>query len=158
MCDVSWDGRRQVSHNQLTELPESVGALTQLTRLDASHNLLARLPDGLGRCTALEDLDLRHNVVAALPESLGDLRALQALWLDTNRVRAVPPRILKGCVSLQTLSLHQNPLTVETLRETEGFAEYDQRRRTKYDKKLDFAVMSNGHDEGADHVLWERDW
>lgn len=48
----------------------------------------------------------------------------------------MPPAILTGCSSLATLSLHGNPLTIEQLRETPGFAEFDKRRRAKYDKQV----------------------
>lgn len=48
----------------------------------------------------------------------------------------MPPAILAGCSSLATLSLHGNPLTAEELRETPGWAAFDERRRAKYDKQV----------------------
>lgn len=48
----------------------------------------------------------------------------------------MPPAVLTGCASLATLSLHGNPLTAEQLRETEGYAAFDERRRRKYDKQV----------------------
>lgn len=48
----------------------------------------------------------------------------------------MPPAVLAGCASLATLSLHGNPLTAEQLRETEGYAAFDERRRRKYDKQV----------------------
>lgn len=48
----------------------------------------------------------------------------------------MPPAILTGCAALATLSLHGNPVTVEQLRETEGYAAFDERRRRKYDKQV----------------------
>lgn len=51
------------------------------------------------------------------------------------RLRSVPPAVLTGCSALATLSLHGNPLTAEELRETPGWAQFDERRRAKYDKQ-----------------------
>jgi hypothetical protein len=70
---------------------------------------------------------------------------------------SVPAAILRGCASLATLSLHGNPLTVEQLRDGDGWAEFDARRRAKHDKQLSMQVMqpSAGFDEGADHREWQ---
>ena len=48
-----------------------------------------------------------------LPEALGSLRRLKVLALDQNSIAAVPPALLLGCDRLQTLSLHENPITIE---------------------------------------------
>jgi Leucine-rich repeat (LRR) protein len=37
-----------VAHNQLKELPQSIGYLTKVSRLDISHNNLTSLPPQLG--------------------------------------------------------------------------------------------------------------
>lgn len=73
------------------------------------------------------------------------------------RLVGVPASILRGCSSLSTLSLHGNPLTIEHLREADGWAEFDARRRAKHDKQLSMRVMqpSAGFDEGADHTEWQ---
>ena len=49
----------------------------------------------------------------ALPEALGSLHRLKVLALDQNSIAAVPPALLLGCDRLQTLSLHENPITIE---------------------------------------------
>ncbi len=48
-----------------------------------------------------------------LPDALGSLRRLKVLALDQNSIAAVPPAIFLGCDMLQTLSLHENPITIE---------------------------------------------
>ena len=48
----------------------------------------------------------------------------------------MPAAILTGCTSLGRLSLHNNPITLEALRQGEGFAAYDARRRAKADKQV----------------------
>ena len=54
----------------------------------------------------------------------------------------MPPAVLRGCVSLATLSLHSNPITVETLRATEGFREFDARRCQKHDKQARHVIFT----------------
>lgn len=66
------------------------------------------------------------------------------------RIQAVPPAVLRDCGALRTLSLHDNPITVEELRNTEGWAAHDARRRQKHDKQLGSEVLGPGMDEGAD--------
>lgn len=76
---------------------------------------------------------------------------------DCVRVREVPSQILKECTSLAMLSLHENPITMEQLREVDGFEIYDQRRKTSYDKKIDMDVLQDGgFDEGIDFIKWEK--
>ncbi len=41
-----------------------------------------------------------------LPEELGRLSKLKALNADRTAVAGVPPAVLRGCVAMQTLSLH----------------------------------------------------
>ena len=71
----------------LTELPESIGQLTQLKKLDLSwgykdekqKNQLTALPDSLGQLTQLTSLNLSNNQLTALPDSLAALGALTQL-------------------------------------------------------------------------------
>lgn len=68
------------------------------------------------------------------------------------QVPSVPSEVLQGCVMLQTLSLHSNPITPEVLQETEGYEAYEARRRSKLDKAITGGVLlnSSGLDEGVD--------
>lgn len=74
------------------------------------------------------------------------------------RIHAVPAEILRGCASLATLTLHNNSLTAEQLRETPGYSEMDARRRAKYDKQLESRVLlgRGGLDEGVDVEEFEH--
>ena len=94
----------------------------------------------------------------------------------------VPAVVLKGCVKLASFALHDNPISAAQLRNLEGFAEYDARRRRKYNKQvslvpapacsmscapaisfkvhkclqIDHHVMSSqGFDEGATASDWQ---
>ena len=57
-----------------------------------------------------------------------------------RRLRHLPSAILKGCTALARLSLHGNPITLEQLREADGWAEFKARRCAKADKQLEMQV------------------
>ena len=145
--------RLSVAQNQLVELPASLCSLASLQSLDVSSNALTALPHDLGNCAALEEVNLSQNRVAALPESLARCRALKVLSADTNHIprAGIPPPLLRA-PALHTLSLHSNPCTIEELREIDGYAELDARRRAKADKIIEGRVLgaSQAFDEGAD--------
>ena len=145
--------RLSVAHNALIELPASVCRLTALQLLDVSTNKLRSLPLELGRCAALEELVMNQNNVSALPASLAKCQGLKVLAADANAISCagIPPPLLRA-PALHTLSLHGNPCTIEELREVDGYAELDARRRAKADKVVDGRVLgaTKAFDEGAD--------
>ncbi len=53
-----------------------------------------------------------------------------------TRLKGVPVAVLRNCGALATLTLHGNPVTVEQLRESDGFAEFNARRCAKHDKQV----------------------
>ena len=54
-------------NNRLTDLPESIGALSNLRELHLSNNQLAALPHSVGRLRSLRELRLQDNRVSTLP-------------------------------------------------------------------------------------------
>eukprot|EP00884_Botryococcus_braunii_P023093 jgi/Botrbrau1/9468/Bobra.0252s0089.1 len=146
-----------LSYNSIQEVPTGIGSLTELQRLGLARNRLEALPEDLGDCRALESLDVGHNQLMTLPSTLSRLRSLRELLVDENRLKGLPSDLLRGCSSLCTLSLHGNPMTVDELRETDGFAEYNARRIAKVNKQMESQVLmgSQRFDEGAD-VDWQR--
>ncbi|KAK9825664.1 hypothetical protein WJX81_007931 [Elliptochloris bilobata] len=158
VCALPRLQRLDVSANALATLPAAVSQLTSLRALVAGQNRLTALPPELGACTLLQELDARQNRLSELPAALGRLTHLQELLLDDNRLAAVPAALLQGCAALATLSLHSNPITMEALRASEGFQDFDARRCQKHDKQMTMRVMApqGGFDEGADAVDWQR--
>jgi hypothetical protein len=106
-----------LSDNKLTTLPESLGQLTQLQTLNLSDNKLITLPESLGQLTPLQTLNLSDNKLTTLPESLGQLTQLRTLNLSDNNLTTLPES-LGQLTQLQTLNLSDNKLT--TLPESLG--------------------------------------
>jgi GTPase SAR1 family protein len=96
--------------NRLTSLPEWLGRLTQLQKLDLEGNRLTGLPEWLGQLTQLQQLQLNHNPLATLPESLGQLKQLRVLNLSGNQW-TVLPECLSQLSQLQEMNLYFNQLT-----------------------------------------------
>mmetsp|Transcript_11543 Transcript_11543/g.29486 ORF Transcript_11543/g.29486 Transcript_11543/m.29486 type:complete len:279 (-) Transcript_11543:5-841(-) len=143
-----------VSSNVLRSLPEELGQLGALKILHCAANRLEALPAALGSCASLEELHAGDNFLSDIPPELGALSRLKLAVLDGNRIEGVPPAVLQRCVALQTLSLHGNPITPAALEATEGFADFEERRRTKFDKQLAHGVLLGkaGLDEGVDRA------
>ncbi|KAI3428771.1 hypothetical protein D9Q98_007592 [Chlorella vulgaris] len=147
-----------VADNQLTALPPSLGRLHRLKQLLVSENKLRVLPSELGHCGALEELDAHHNELREVPASLGQLQRLKVLQLDSNAIGSLPPAILRGCTSLATISLHNNPITVDALHATDGYADFEGRRQSKYTKAIAAGALlgTQGMDEGLDRPVQQR--
>ena len=118
-----------LSGNQLTNLPHSMGRLHKLKIIFGSNNLFTHLPESLGECAALEVVGfkatrIRHvptqalppklrwliltdNAVDTLPEALGERPALQKLMLAGNRLKALPEG-LERAQRLELLRLSAN--------------------------------------------------
>jgi hypothetical protein len=99
-----------LSYNQLTELPDSIGNLSNLQVLSLHLNKLTGLPNTIGNLINLQVLKLGRNKLAGLPDSIGNLVNLQELWLDDNRLTGLPDSI-GNLRNLQQLYLHYNQLT-----------------------------------------------
>jgi len=146
------------AYNKLTSVPDEIGNLTLLEKLDLSYNCIQDVPPSLGRCIQLSEVNLTGNRLMSVPASWSQMMFLKRLFLDSNQLKNFPPEILQKCAQLQTLSLHSNELTMDDLRELDGWSEFDKRRKDKYTKQIDMQVMvsTSGFDEGADVEQWQK--
>jgi leucine-rich repeat protein SHOC2 len=80
-------------HDCLTSLPESIGSLTDLTKLYLSYNSLSSLPENIGNLINLTSLHLGNNKLTSLPNSIGNLSNLQRLYLYSNELTSLPESI-----------------------------------------------------------------
>ena len=150
-----------LANNRLDSLPAELGSLPQLRELDVSHNQLEVLPPELGNpSSVIETLSLSHNRLKELPMELSALSCLTSLSVASNRLTGLPSEVLRCCGSLRQLDVHDNPVTVQQLRQADGWAEFDVRRKAACDKLIESRAMpgSKSFDEGADDEQWQRRW
>lgn len=103
----------QLADLHLTSVPEEIGLLTGLKKIDLSRNRLTSLPEDLFQnLGALEELLVFENHLTSLPKGLfsGSSR-LQMLHLSNNLLVSLPEGIFHGLNRLQVLSLNDNRLT-----------------------------------------------
>lgn len=143
-----------LARNHLRSLPTSMGSLTNLKELNVSNNLITALPPTLGQCVSLESLTANNNALLELPEELGALKRIKEIVLDSNGIATVPSDIFTGCSSLQTLSLHANPVSEGMLMQVPGYTTFRERVKAKFDKQIGTGVLLNktGLDDGLDHT------
>ncbi len=82
------------SSNQLSELPPSIGNLTNISYFFLSHNTFTSLPYSFN--------------LTSLPESRGDLTKLSEFYLDNNKLISLPNSF--GQLKVKTISIKNNSL------------------------------------------------
>uniref|UniRef100_A0A1J3HEH0 Plant intracellular Ras-group-related LRR protein 5 n=1 Tax=Noccaea caerulescens TaxID=107243 RepID=A0A1J3HEH0_NOCCA len=97
--------------DQLEWLPDSIGKLTSLVRLDLSENCIMVLPATIGGLLSLTRLDLHSNRIGQLPESIGDLVNLVNLNLSGNQLSSLPSAFSR-LINLEEVDLSSNSLTM----------------------------------------------
>ena len=107
-CAGSWNG----TSCGLPRFPESLLALTELTRLELLyHDRIASIPAGISNLKKLKKLIVMGCSLSSLPKELGELSGLEVLQVSYNKDlgaapqgEAFPPE-LKGMKSLRELDL-----------------------------------------------------
>ncbi len=98
-----------LSQMKLTELPDSLGQLTQLQTLELSYNQLTALPESLGQLTQLQTLEVNTNRISSVPESFHALVLLDRIELGGNPLGRLPV-FLRDLKKLKTLGAIRNEL------------------------------------------------
>lgn len=87
--------RLNLAINQLTDLPDEVGLLSQLQWLNLNDNLIRYLPDTMSDLTHLVKLGLVQNQIQVLPANVFlHMLELQKLDIRRNQLKYLPPSIL----------------------------------------------------------------
>lgn len=81
-----------LSHNNITHIPEAFNSLSSLNKLDLANNDLRGLPM-LGNLRELIHLDLSHNRICHLPNWMEDLRNLEFLLITDNAIEMLPENL-----------------------------------------------------------------
>jgi hypothetical protein len=86
-------------------IPDGIGKLRELRRLDVGQSSLRELPEAIGKLSKLESLTLDYaEALTRLPQSLGKLKKLKRLELTyTHRLKKLPDSI-GGCEDLELLN------------------------------------------------------
>ena len=95
----------------LEDFPEIICKLKNLEGLDLSHNDITKIPNSIGQLKRLKKLSLSHNKLKTLPENMGNLKKLTKLYLSNNKIRSYPEAI-NNIKSLKTLFLENNQLLI----------------------------------------------
>ncbi|MBW4464489.1 MAG: leucine-rich repeat domain-containing protein [Pegethrix bostrychoides GSE-TBD4-15B] len=96
--------------NQLTDLPDEIVNLTNLTELDLSSNRITQIPDSISRLSNLTKLYLWGNQLTEIPDSITQLSNLTELHLGGNQITQIPDSITQ-LSKLRVLYLWGNQIT-----------------------------------------------
>lgn len=61
-----------------------------MTQLDVQHNELQNLPETIGRLTTLKRLGIRYNQLTELPASLSNCKLLDEFIVESNKLTSLP--------------------------------------------------------------------
>ncbi|KAL4196314.1 hypothetical protein AMTRI_Chr04g182530 [Amborella trichopoda] len=93
-------------------IPEEVGLLSSLKKLDLRNHHQGPIPASIGGLTFLAELDLSYNDLnGRILEEVGLLSSLQKLYLDGNRLQGRIPSTLGNLSRLNVLQLYGNQLS-----------------------------------------------
>nr|MBW4451109.1 leucine-rich repeat protein [Spirirestis rafaelensis WJT71-NPBG6] len=96
--------------NQITEIPEAIAKLTNLTQLDLYNNKITEIPEAIANLTNLTQLVLYNNQITEIPEAIANLTNLTQLVLYNNQITEIPEAIAK-LTNLTQFDLSGNQIT-----------------------------------------------
>jgi leucine-rich repeat protein SHOC2 len=108
--DLVYLKKLNLNGNRLTSLPTSIGNLSNLTELYLNGHQLTTLPESIGNLTNLTRLDLNGDRLTSLPDSIQNLEKLTKLNLNSNCLDRVPD-IIFNLAKLTEINLDGNLLT-----------------------------------------------
>jgi len=99
----------QMSNNQLTSVPESIGALTLLRTLDVSLNRIETIDAAIGKCIRLRRFDFSKNQVEYLPAEIGSCVLMEEFIACDNQLINFPKEMLQMFV-ISVIDVRNNKL------------------------------------------------
>ncbi|CAG8447012.1 15253_t:CDS:10, partial [Dentiscutata erythropus] len=111
-----------ISYNQLTSIPTTIGMLKNLTHLTCIYNTLRTLPNEISSLDSLYELDIHFNNIVSLPQEIWLCKSLAILNVSSNLLELFPappttstnlPTESPLISSLRVLYLGDNRITAE---------------------------------------------
>lgn len=103
-----------LSGNVITKLPPKFAVkFSLITELNVSHNQMSKLPDELCDLAELHSLDISHNAFITLPRVAFKMPKLANLNANHNRIIEVEVERLREAPSLVEVDLTDNPVLPE---------------------------------------------
>lgn len=85
-----------LSNWEISELPDTIGNLSELSHLILKDNKLKNIPDSISLLKNLETLELGNCQITSLPDSFGNLKMLKKLTIERNfKLNSIPNAILQ---------------------------------------------------------------
>lgn len=78
-----------LGYNNLTALPEEIGAMESLVTLDIASNKVKAIPVSIGNLTNLVTLNLSSNLIEVLIKELENITTLKTVDLSSNKVSTI---------------------------------------------------------------------
>ncbi|XP_006611674.1 leucine-rich repeat-containing protein 20 isoform X1 [Apis dorsata] len=104
--------RCNLSGNVITKIPPKFAIkFSLITDLNLSHNQMSKLPEELAELQALERLDISHNTFIALPPVTCRIPQLKRLLANNNSIIDIDIERLRHAPALEFIDLQANPLT-----------------------------------------------
>lgn len=104
-----------LSSNVITKIPPKFAVkFSLITELNLSHNQMSKLPDELSDLEKLERLDISHNSYIALPNVVFNIPHLKYLNAQNNHILDVEVERIVEAPSLEEMDLQENPLTLRS--------------------------------------------
>ncbi|XP_022919583.1 leucine-rich repeat-containing protein 20 isoform X1 [Onthophagus taurus] len=102
-----------LSGNVITKIPPKFAVkFSLISALNLSHNQMSKLPDEIADLGSLQRLDISHNTFISLPSAIFKAPKLELLNASDNHIADVDVEEIKEAPSLIALDLRNNPLTV----------------------------------------------
>lgn len=75
-----------LEHNRIEELPENLGLLKTLMRINLSTNGLRKLPKSMATMKQLQRINCAYNLLTSIPSEFGFLKTLKEFNLRSNNL------------------------------------------------------------------------
>ncbi|XP_014239961.1 leucine-rich repeat protein soc-2 isoform X1 [Cimex lectularius] len=104
-----------LSSNVITKIPPKFAVkFSLITELNLSHNQMSKLPDELADLAELERLDISHNAFISLPTAAYKMPKLTLLNANCNHIIDIDVERLQNSPSLKEVDLEENPVPFNT--------------------------------------------